>query len=190
MKLIDTAGIRQTDEVVEQIGVEKSRAVMEKADLIILVLNQSEALQTVDIELLKATKDQNRIILMNKQDLSPVLTRHTLAPYGVSEDELITTSMLNESGLDLLEQQIEQKFFSGNIQSGDINYLLNTRHTSLLQQAIDSLDEVVEATELSIPVDLIQIDFTKAWDLLGEITGESVQDELLDKLFSQFCLCK
>ena len=190
LKLIDTAGIRQTDEVVEQIGVEKSRAVMEKADLIILVLNQSEALQTVDIELLEATRQQSRIILMNKQDLVPVLTHETLAPYGVKETELITTSMLDESGLDLLEQQIEQRFFSGSIQSGDINYLLNTRHTSLLQQAIDSLDEVIDATELSIPVDLIQIDFTKAWDLLGEITGESVQDELLDKLFSQFCLGK
>lgn len=190
LKLIDTAGIRQTDEVVEQIGVEKSRAVMEKADLIILVLNQSEALQPVDIELLKATQAQNRIILMNKQDLAPVLTSDMLAEYQVSEDELLMTSMLNESGLDALEVQIEARFFSGNLQAGDINYLLNTRHTSLLQQAIDSLDEVIDATEMSIPVDLIQIDFTKAWDLLGEITGESVQDELLDKLFSQFCLGK
>lgn len=190
LKLIDTAGIRQTEEVVEKIGVEKSRAVMEKADLIILVLNQSEALQEVDIELLKATENQNRLILMNKQDLTPVIHRDMLAAYQVVDDEIITTSMLDESGLDVLEQQIEKRFFSGNIQSGDINYLLNTRHTSLLQQAIDSLDEVIEATELSIPVDLIQIDFTKAWDLLGEITGESFQDELLDKLFSQFCLGK
>ncbi len=190
LKLIDTAGIRQTEEVVEKIGVEKSRAVMEKADLIILVLNQSEALQEVDIELLKATENQNRLILMNKQDLTPVINRDMLAAYQVVDDEIITTSMLDESGLNLLEEQIEKRFFSGSIQAGDINYLLNTRHTSLLQQAIDSLDEVIEATELSIPVDLIQIDFTKAWDLLGEITGESFQDELLDKLFSQFCLGK
>ena len=190
LKLIDTAGIRQTEEIVEKIGVEKSRAVMEKADLIILVLNQSEALQEVDIELLKATENQNRLILMNKQDLTPVINRDMLAAYQIVDDEIITTSMLDESGLNLLEQQIEKRFFSGSIQAGDINYLLNTRHTSLLQQAIDSLDEVIEATELSIPVDLIQIDFTKAWDLLGEITGESFQDELLDKLFSQFCLGK
>ena len=189
LKLIDTAGIRQTDEVVEKIGVERSRQVMEKADLVILILNQAEALQPVDIELLEITQDQNRIILLNKQDLAPVLTLEELKAY-ISEEELITTSMLNESGIDDLEVQIERRFFSGNLQSADVNYLLNTRHTSLLQQASRSLDEVIQATDGMVPVDLIQIDFTHAWDVLGEIIGESVQDELLTKLFSQFCLGK
>lgn len=189
LRLIDTAGIRQTDEVVERIGVERSRKVMEEADLVILILNQAQALQEVDIELLELTKNQNRIILLNKQDLEPKLTHADLEPY-IQDADLIATSMLEESGIDELETQIEQRFFSGEIKSGDVNYLLNTRHTQLLRQAISSLDEVLESTELMLPVDLIQMDFTRAWDLLGEITGDSVQDELLNKLFSQFCLGK
>lgn len=189
LRLIDTAGIRQTDEVVEQIGVEKSRKVMEAADLVILILNQAQALQPVDLELLELTQDQNRIVLLNKQDLEPELSLEELGKY-ISPDELIATSMTEESGIDQLESQIESRFFSGSIQSGDDNYLLNTRHTHLLTQAISALDEVIEATDMMVPVDLIQIDFTRAWDYLGEITGDSVQDELLDKLFSQFCLGK
>lgn len=189
LHLIDTAGIRQTDEVVERIGVERSRKVMEQADLVILILNQAQTLQPVDIELLELTKDQNRIILLNKQDLEPQLTLADLKPY-IQDTELIATSMLDESGIDELEAQIEKRFFSGEIKSGDVNYLLNTRHTELLRQAIVALDEVIESTEMMLPVDLIQMDFTRAWDLLGEITGDSVQDELLNKLFSQFCLGK
>ncbi|MBF6979102.1 tRNA uridine-5-carboxymethylaminomethyl(34) synthesis GTPase MnmE [Aerococcaceae bacterium zg-BR22] len=189
LKLIDTAGIRQTDELVEQIGVDKSRQLMEQADLIILLLNQSEPLQETDIELLTATNGKTRIILLNKQDLPMQLNQKVLAQY-TDKDEVIYTSMATENGIEQLEQAIEQKFFAGQLQATDVNYLLNSRHTALLHQAIAALDEVLEAIDASMPVDLIQIDFTKAWDLLGEIIGESVQDELLDKLFSQFCLGK
>ncbi|MBG9983053.1 tRNA uridine-5-carboxymethylaminomethyl(34) synthesis GTPase MnmE [Aerococcaceae bacterium DSM 111020] len=189
LKLTDTAGIRQTEEIVEKIGVEKSRQLMENADLIILILNQAEALQEVDIELLEATRDQKRIIVMNKQDLPSKINREKLLDLA-DETELIETSMIDEAGIDALEEQIERLFFSGHLQSAESNYLLNTRHTQLLKQALGSLDEVLEATEMQLPVDLIQIDFIHAWDTLGEITGESVQDELIDKLFSQFCLGK
>lgn len=189
LRLIDTAGIRQTDEIVEQIGVEKSRQVMEEADLIILILNQSEPLNEVDKELLALTKDQSRIILLNKQDLPTQLNLNELEPY-IQSDELIQTSIIQSEGLDQLERKIEDRFFSGNIQSNDMNFLLNTRHTHLLKEAQQALLEVIEATALNLPVDLIQIDFTHAWDLLGEIIGESVQDELINQLFSQFCLGK
>ncbi|MBG9987507.1 tRNA uridine-5-carboxymethylaminomethyl(34) synthesis GTPase MnmE [Aerococcaceae bacterium DSM 111176] len=189
LKLTDTAGIRQTEEVVEKIGVEKSRKLMDKADLIILLLNQAESLREVDIELLEATKDQKRIILMNKQDLPTQIEMDKLLSLA-DESELIQTSMLEEAGIDDLEEQIERLFFSGNLQAAESSYLLNTRHTQLLKEAIKSLDEVIDSTEMGLPVDLVQIDFVHAWDLLGEITGESVQDELIDKLFSQFCLGK
>ncbi len=189
LKLTDTAGIRQTEEIVEKIGVEKSRQLMERADLIILILNQAEPLQEVDIELLEATKNQKRIIVMNKQDLPSKINRDELLELA-DESELIETSMIEEAGIEALEEQIERLFFSGNLQSAESNYLLNTRHTQLLKQALSSLDEVIEATQMQLPVDLIQIDFIHAWDTLGEITGESVQDELIDKLFSQFCLGK
>lgn len=189
LKIIDTAGIRQTDEIVEQIGVEKSKQQLDQAELILLLLNQAESLHPVDIELLDATKNKERIILLNKQDLPSQLSLDDLLPYA-NEQDIIQTSVLTEAGLTTLEQQIEQRFLSGNIQSTDLNYLLNSRHTQLLNQAIQSLNEVIQSSKLGLPVDLIQIDYTKAWDLLGEITGESVQDELLTKLFSQFCLGK
>ena len=162
---------------------------IEQADLVILILNQSETLQPVDKELLEATNNMNRLILLNKQDLKPALTMESLSPY-IEQDELIGTSMIEEQGIEVLEAAIEKKFFAGEIQSTDVNYLLNTRHVALLNQAVESLNEVLTSVEMGMPVDLIQIDFTKAWDLLGEITGESVQDELLNKLFSQFCLGK
>lgn len=187
--LIDTAGIRQTDEIVEQIGVEKSKKVMEEADLLLLLLNQSEPLTSGDVELLTLTKDKQRIILLNKQDLPPAFDLDSVKRF-VNQRDIISTSMLEDTGIEALENAVVQKFFSGQVTSQDVNYLLNSRHIGLLHQALDSLDEVIQSVELAIPVDLIQIDFTKAWDFLGEITGDSVQDELLDKLFSQFCLGK
>lgn len=189
LRLIDTAGIRETDEVVEQIGVEKSKRLMSQADLVLLLINQSEALSQEDIALLEATGDRERIILLNKLDLPAKVDIETLSQY-CQKDDIIATSMIDDQGIEALEDAIERKFFAGQLQQEDVNYLLNTRHVHLLNQAMASLDEVLQAVDLALPVDLIQIDFTRAWDLLGEITGESVQDELLDKLFSQFCLGK
>lgn len=189
LHLIDTAGIRQTDELVEQIGVKKSRELLEKADLVLLILNQSEALTETDKELLELTKNHQRIIILNKQDLPAKVDRNILETH-IDPADLIDMSMISEQGLDQLQARIQAKFLSGTIQSQDVTYLLNSRHVNLLQQAMRALDEVMIGTEMLAPVDLIQIDFTRAWDLLGEITGESVQDELLNKLFSQFCLGK
>ena len=187
--LIDTAGIRDTNEIVEQIGVNKSRQMVNEADLIILMFDQSQALSSMDLELIDLTKDKKRIVLLNKQDLKPVLDIDKLKEALVGTP-LIETSLMTDEGIYEMENQIESLFNKGVIENQDVNYLLNTRHTNLLKQAIRSLDAVIEASQMGVPVDLIQIDFTQAWDYLGEITGESVQDELLDKLFSQFCLGK
>ncbi|GAB7232195.1 tRNA uridine-5-carboxymethylaminomethyl(34) synthesis GTPase MnmE [Facklamia hominis] len=187
--LIDTAGIRDTNEIVEQIGVNKSRQMVNEADLIILMFDQSQALSSMDLELIDLTKDKKRIVLLNKQDLKPVLDIDKLKEALVGTP-LIETSLMTDEGIYEMENQIESLFNKGAIESQDVNYLLNTRHTNLLKQAIRSLDAVIEASQMGVPVDLIQIDFTQAWDYLGEITGESVQNELLDKLFSQFCLGK
>ena len=189
LQLIDTAGIRETDEIVEQIGVEKSRQAMERADLIILMINGSEPLTDMDRELLALTQHHTRVILLNKNDLATAIDAKDLTAFA-DESEIIATSLLTEAGIDELEAKIEDNFFQGQIKSNDVNYMLNTRHIELLRQALETLDEVIESTELELPVDLIQIDFTHAWDLLGEIIGENVQDELLNKLFSQFCLGK
>lgn len=189
LHLIDTAGIRETDEVVEQIGVTKSRQIMAKADLIILVLNQSEPLTDTDKELLEMTKDQKRLIVLNKEDLPCQMDLDQLSKLA-TKDEWIVLSMLADQNLQALEDRIADLFYQGGLNMKDVNYLLNSRHTQLLKQTIQALDEVIQASQAGLPVDLIQIDYVRAWDFLGEITGESVQDELLDKLFSQFCLGK
>ena len=189
LQLIDTAGIRETDDVVEKIGVERSRKALKEADFVLLLLNQSETLQEEDIRLLETTKGMKRIILFNKTDLSSKLSKEDIAPYA-NEEEIVTTSMLNKEGIDQLEEKIAGYFFQGQMNERDATYLSNTRHIALLEKAEQALVEVQNGIEMEMPVDLIQIDFTRAWDLLGEITGDSVQDELLTQLFSQFCLGK
>ena len=189
LQLIDTAGIRETDDVVEKIGVERSRKALKEADFVLLLLNQSETLQEEDIHLLETTKGMKRIILFNKTDLPSKLSKEDIAPYA-NEEEIVTTSMLNKEGIDQLEEKIAGYFFQGQMNERDATYLSNTRHIALLEKAEQALVEVQNGIEMEMPVDLIQIDFTRAWDLLGEITGDSVQDELLTQLFSQFCLGK
>ena len=189
LQLIDTAGIRETDDVVEKIGVERSRKALKEADFVLLLLNQSETLQEEDIRLLETTKGMKRIILFNKTDLPSNLSTEDIAPYA-HEEEIVTTSMLNKEGIDQLEEKIAGYFFQGQMNERDATYLSNTRHIALLEKAEQALVEVQNGIEMEMPVDLIQIDFTRAWDLLGEITGDSVQDELLTQLFSQFCLGK
>ena len=189
LQLIDTAGIRETDDVVEKIGVERSRKALKEADFVLLLLNQSETLQEEDIRLLETTKGMKRIILFNKTDLPSKLSIENIASYA-KEEEIVTTSMLNKEGIDQLEEKIAGYFFQGQMNERDATYLSNTRHIALLEKAEQALVEVQNGIEMEMPVDLIQIDFTRAWDLLGEITGDSVQDELLTQLFSQFCLGK
>ena len=189
LQLIDTAGIRETDDIVEKIGVERSRKALKEADFVLLLLNQSEILQEEDVRLLETTKGMKRIILFNKTDLPSKLSTEDIAPYA-KEEEIVTTSMLNKEGIDQLEEKIAGYFFQGQMNERDATYLSNTRHIALLEKAEQALVEVQNGIEMEMPVDLIQIDFTRAWDLLGEITGDSVQDELLTQLFSQFCLGK
>lgn len=189
LRLIDTAGIRDTEDQVERIGVERSRKAINDADLVLLVFNQSEPLTDEDYALIEATDKQNRIVILNKMDLDNQLDLEKLKTL-VDEDSIITTSLISEEGLSELEQKIADLFFSGQTGDRDATYVSNVRHIALLNDAVDALDEVIEGIEMDMPVDLVQIDMTRAWDLLGEITGDSVQDELITQLFSQFCLGK
>lgn len=189
LKLVDTAGIRQTDDVVEQIGVERSKVAVEQADFVILVLNQSESLSHEDVALLDMTAHKKRLVLLNKMDLPSQLNRETLFEQ-VSSENVIELSVLNNFGIDALEEKIAEWFFAGNVNEKDASFVSNVRHIALIQQAIERLDDVLQAVDMEVPVDLIQMDMTRAWELLGEITGDTVQDELLTELFSQFCLGK
>ena len=189
LQLIDTAGIRETDDVVERIGVERSRKALNEADFVLLILNQSEELMDEDLRLLEQTKDFKRIILLNKTDLPTKIDMDKVKEFA-TDSEIVTTSMLKKEGIDQLEEKIADYFFQGQMNERDATYLSNTRHIALLEKAEQALQEVANGVDMGMPVDLIQIDFTRAWDLLGEITGDTVQDELLTQLFSQFCLGK
>lgn len=189
LKLVDTAGIRDTEDKVEKIGVERSRKAIEKADLVMVLLNASEALTSEDRRLLELTQDKKRIVILNKTDLPRKIDMAEVKQL-VGSEELLSTSVLKNDGLDELEEQIAKMFFNGIENSQTTVMLTNSRHIALLHQAKDSLQSVLDGIESGMPVDLCQIDMTDAWDDLGEITGDSYQDELLDQLFSQFCLGK
>ncbi len=189
LKLVDTAGIRETDDRVEKIGVERSRQALDRSDLVILLLNASEPLTTEDIELLQLTQDKKRIIVLNKMDLEPKLDLNELYQY-VDKAEVLKTSVLKNEGIRELEEHIATLFYGGIENSQTTVLVTNARHIALLEQAKAALEAVLTGLDQELPVDLVQIDMTRAWELLGEITGDSYQDELLDQLFSQFCLGK
>lgn len=189
LKLVDTAGIRETEDIVEKIGVERSRQALQEADLVLLVFNQNEPLTLEDKLLIEATADNHRIIILNKMDLPNQLDLAELEGL-VDPASIVKTSILTKSGIDVLEEKIAALFFAGATGDRDATYVSNVRHIALLHDAEAALDEVINGIEADMPVDLVQIDMTRCWDLLGEITGDSVQDELLTQLFSQFCLGK
>lgn len=189
LKLIDTAGIRETEDIVEQIGVARSRKALAESELILLVLNQSEPLTIEDEQLLEATKGLKRIILLNKTDLPKQLEEDKLLSL-IEDEPVFAVSVANNEGLDRLETAISELFFGGQTGERDATYVSNTRHIALLEKAAISLQEVIAGIDAGMPVDLVQMDMTRCWDYLGEVVGDSVQDELITQLFSQFCLGK
>ena len=190
LKLIDTAGIRDTKDQGEKIGVERSRKALDAADLILLLIDNSEELTAEDRELLEATKDKQRIVILNKTDLPNKVDRSELKKL-VGSDKLIETSIVKNEGMNQLGETISKMFFEEGIENNQNSVMVtNARHIGLLHQADDALGDVLKGIAAGMPVDLVQIDMTRCWDLLGEITGDSYQDELLDQLFSQFCLGK
>ena len=190
LKLIDTAGIRHTDDTVEKIGVERSRQAIDTADLILLLIDSSQPLTDEDRELIKQTANHPRIIILNKTDL-PMKVDVTDLNDLVDGDKVIKASMTQHEGINELSEAISHLFFNEGIESNQNNVMVtNARHIGLLRQANEALGDVLKGLDDGMPVDLVQIDMTHAWDLLGEITGDSYQDELLDQLFSQFCLGK
>ena len=185
LKLIDTAGIRDTDDVVEKIGVERSKKALEEADLVLLVLNSSEPLTEQDRTLLEISKNSNRIILLNKTDLPQAIQMEELP------EDVIPISVLKNENIDKIEDRINQLFFdNAGLVEKDATYLSNARHISLIEKALESLEAVNQGLELGMPVDLLQVDMTRTWEILGEITGDAAPDELITQLFSQFCLGK
>lgn len=188
LKLIDTAGIHATNNKVEKIGVERSKQALAQADLVLLLLDASQKLSSEDLALIKATSHKKRIVILNKTDLGQKVSVEELKK--LTGSKVIAISILHEKNLALLEQAINELFFSGIENSGDQVMVTNQRQVGLLAKAKKQLQDVIDALASGVPLDIAQIDFTGAWDTLGEITGESSPDELINELFSQFCLGK
>ena len=189
LRLVDTAGIRETEDIVERLGVERSRQVLKEADLILLVLNYNEPLSEEDKLLFKAVENMDYLVVINKTDLEQRLDLDEVKALAGAHI-LLETSLLEEKGVDALEKAIAQTFFSGELDSGDLTYVSNVRHIQLLKQSKQALEEAMNGIEIGMPIDMVQIDVTRTWSLLGEIIGDTASDSLIDQLFSQFCLGK
>lgn len=189
LRLVDTAGIRETEDIVEKIGVERSRKALSQADLILFVLNNNEALTQEDYTLYEVVKNEDVIVIVNKMDLEQNIDINEVKDM-IGDTPLIQTSMLKQEGIDELEIQIRDLFFGGEVQNQDMTYVSNSRHISLLKQARQTIQDAIDAAESGVPMDMVQIDLTRSWEILGEIIGETASDELIDQLFSQFCLGK
>ncbi|EZZ25721.1 tRNA uridine-5-carboxymethylaminomethyl(34) synthesis GTPase MnmE [Staphylococcus aureus] len=189
LRLVDTAGIRETEDIVEKIGVERSRKALSQADLILFVLNNNEALTQEDYTLYEVVKNEDVIVIVNKMDLEQNIDINEVKDM-IGDTPLIQTSMLKQEGIDELEIQIRDLFFGGEVQNQDMTYVSNSRHISLLKQARQTIQDAIDAAESGVPMDMVQIDLTRTWEILGEIIGETASDELTDQLFSQFCLGK
>lgn len=189
LRLLDTAGIRETEDIVERIGVERSRQVLKEADLILLVLNYSDDLTEEDRNLLKVVEGMDVIVIVNKTDLPRKMNLGELEEL-TGQYKVVTTSLKEDQGIDELEEAIASLFFSGAIEAGDMTYVSNSRHIALLNQARTAITEAINGVEAGTPIDIVQIDLTRSWELLGEIIGDSVHESLIDQLFSQFCLGK
>jgi tRNA modification GTPase len=189
LKLLDTAGIRETSDIVEKIGVEKSKVALADADLILLMLNAGEPLQPDDIDLIDQLKDRKTIIVVNKTDL-PLQIELPYVYQQIAMDRVVLLSLQENEGIDQLEKAISALFFNGELESNDFTYVSNVRHIHLLNQAKKALQEAIDAAGIDVPIDIIQIDIRTAWELLGEIIGDTVGESLIDEIFSQFCLGK
>lgn len=189
LRLIDTAGIRETEDIVERIGVERSRQMLKEADLVLLVLNYHEPLTEEDEKLFDMVKGMDFIVIVNKTDLPQNIDMDRVKQLAEGRP-IITTSLLHEKEMEDLETAISDMFFSGAVETGDLTYVSNSRHIALLQQAKKAIEDAISGIESGMPVDLVQIDLTRAWELLGEIIGDTVHESLIDQLFSQFCLGK
>ena len=185
LNIIDTAGVRETEDIVEKIGVEKSLSLINDADLIILVFNNNEKLTDEDKKLLEYTKEKKRIIVINKIDLE-----NNLDISNLKNERIVKISALKNSGIENLKNEINDIFNLEEINLGDFTYLSNSRQISLVKKAVEISKNLEDALNNDVPIDLLEIDIKEICEILGEIIGESYDDKLIDTLFSNFCLGK
>ena len=180
--IIDTAGIRETDNIVEKIGVNKSKEIINSSDLVILILNNNEPLQEEDKKLLEIVKNKNHIIVVNKIDLESKI--------NLDEANYIKISAKDKKGIEEIKNKIVKMYNLEQIETEDMTYLSNARSISLLNQSLIKIEESLEHIKSDAPIDIVELSIKEAWNLLGSIIGETYSDELVDEIFSRFCLGK
>lgn len=188
LKIVDTAGIRETEDVVESLGVNKSLEFIERADLVIALFDASRVLDQEDRQILKLLKNRKSIIVLNKSDLKKKWEKEEL---GLPEDTpILELSVLKGEGIGDLEDKILSLFYEGEVvQKSDV-LVTNVRHRDLIGKAIESMERVLNDYTMGIPIDCLEVDVKSTWEILGEITGETIEDDVLDKIFKEFCVGK
>lgn len=188
LKIIDTAGIRDTEDLVERIGVNKAKEIAKEGDLIIYVVDGSRELDDNDREIIKLINDKQAIILVNKSDMDTVINIDELKKD--SNRDVILFSAKNGEGMEQLEEEIRNMFYSGKVTYNDQVYITNARHKEALENALESLKQVKNSVDAGMPEDFYSIDLMDAYTDLGLIIGESVEDDLVNEIFSKFCMGK
>ena len=188
LNIIDTAGIRSTEDVVEKIGVKKAKTYARDADLIIYVVDSSTGLDENDEEIMEMIRDRRAIVLLNKMDLDCITTEEDIRKH--LDKPVIPVSAKEEQGIDRLEQTVKDMFYDGSISFNDEIYITNMRQKAALKEALDSLEQVSVSIQNQMPEDFFSIDLMNAYEELGSITGESVGEDLVNEIFSKFCMGK
>lgn len=183
LNIIDTAGIRKTEDTVEKIGVEKSLKIIDTSDLLIYILNNNEEITEEEKEILEKTKNKKRIIVVNKIDLKTKLNKKLL-------DSYIEISVKENIGIDKIKDEIKRLFNIGEISTNDMTYLSNARSIALLKKSLNNINDAINEINNNNPIDIVELNLKESWNNLGEVIGETYTDELLDELFSRFCLGK
>lgn len=188
LNVVDTAGIRNTEDVVEKIGVERAMDAADEADLIIYVVDASRNLDENDFRIMDFIKERKAVVLLNKSDLEPVVSADEIAEK--SGHPVIMVSAKEETGIDKLEEEIKSLFYEGEIDFNDQILITNVRHAEALKEAYESIQMVKKSIEDGMPEDFFSIDLMSAYEKLGTIVGESVEDDLVNEIFSKFCMGK
>ena len=187
LNMIDTAGIRETEDIIESIGVEKSKKVIKESDLVLLVLNNNEEV-TEDIkEIIKEIKKKNYLVLLNKIDLD---NKINLDKLDIDKDKIVKLSIINNEGIDDLKEKIIEMFNLSKIEKKDPTYLSNSRNISILKNCYKSIKDIEESLKNNQTLDIIEMDIQNIWSELGKINGTTYEEELLDEMFKRFCLGK
>ncbi|NMA85741.1 MAG: GTP-binding protein, partial [Tissierellia bacterium] len=189
LKIIDTAGIRETESIVEQIGVDRARDMVNQADLVIAIFDASESLTDEDFHIIEIIKDKETIVLLNKLDLPNEYDEEYLQEL-IPNKEIITTSIATGIGVDKLENSIKEMFYAGEINMESDTIVTNMRHKNQLIKARENIIDAIDGIKMDVPLDCIEVDIKNCWDNLGEITGDNIGEDILDKIFSEFCIGK